>query len=274
VVQALQTDHHLSQRRACRLVGCHRATARYQARPAAEDRLRERLRTLAAERPRFGYRRLTILLRREEGAINHKRVYRLYRADGLSVRRRARKRVARTLRTSMSGPLRGVEVWAIDFMQDTLADGRGFRTLNVVDLFTRACLAIEVDTSLPGRRVTRVLEQLCEQYGTPTQLRLDNGPEFTGQALDAWAYRQGVRLDFIDPGKPMQNGYLESFNGRFRDECLNQHWFLDLADARQLIEAWRVDYNVVRPHSGLDGRSPLEFARQSGADGGLSSKLA
>lgn len=272
-MQFLQTDHHLSQRRACQLVGCHRATLRYRARPVAEERLRDRLRALAAERPRFGYRRLTVLLRREEGAINHKRVYRLYRADGLSVRRRARKRVARTLRTPLAAPQRSGEVWAIDFMQDTLADGRGFRTLNVVDLFTRACLAIEVDTSLPGRRVARVLEHLCEQYGRPTQVRLDNGPEFTGQALDAWAYQQGVHLDFIDPGKPMQNGYLESFNGRFRDECLNQHWFLDLADARQLIEEWRVDYNEVRPHSGLNDYSPLEFARQSGADGGPSSTL-
>jgi putative transposase len=262
------------QRRACRLVGCHRATVRYQARPAAEDRLRERLWTLAAERPRFGYRRLTVLLRREEGAVNHQRVYRLYRAEELTVRRWARKRVARTIRVPLAPPRCGGEVWAIDFMQDTLANGRAFRTLNVVDLFTRACLAIEVDTSLPGRRVARVLEQLCEQYGKPTQLRLDNGPEFTGQALEAWAYQQGVQLDFIDPGKPMQNGYLESFNGRFRDECLNQHWFLDLADARRLIEEWRVDYNGVRPHSGLNDLSPLAFARQSGVDGGLSSKLA
>lgn len=274
MVRYLQTAHHLSERRACRLVGCHRATARYEARPPAEEQVRARLRVLAAERPRFGYRRLAILLRREEGAINHKRIYRLYRAEGLSVRRRARKRVARTIRAPMSPPQRGGEVWAIDFMQDTLADGRGFRTLNVVELFTRACLAIEVDTSLPGRRVARVLEQLCEQYGKPTQIRLDNGPEFTGRALDAWAYRQGVRLDFIDPGKPMQNGYLESFNGRFRDECLNQHWFADLADARKLIEAWRVDYNEVRPHSSLGDLAPLEFARQSGADRGLSSALA
>jgi putative transposase len=187
----MQREHHLSERRACRLIGCHRATARYQARPAAEDRLRERLRVLAAERPRFGYRRLTVLVRREEGAVNHKRVYRLYRAEGLGVRRRARKRVARTVRAPMAAPQRGGEEWAIDFMHDTLADGRTFRTLNVVDLYTRACLAIEVDTSLPGRRVARVLEQLCEQYGTPARLRLDNGPEFTGQALDAWAYRRG-----------------------------------------------------------------------------------
>jgi putative transposase len=187
VVAYLRTEHHLSQRRACRLVQCHRATARYAAQPVPEERVRERLRALATERPRFGYRRLTVLLRREHGAINHKRVYRLYRAEGLSVRRQARKRVARTTRAPVAGPRRGGEVWAIDFMRDTLADGRGFRTLNVVDLYTRACLAIEVDTSLPGRRVARVLEQLCEQYGKPAQVRLDNGPEFTGRALDAWA---------------------------------------------------------------------------------------
>ncbi len=158
----------------------------------------------------------------------------------------------------------------MDFMQDVLADGRTFRTLNVVDLCTRECLAIEVDTSLPGQRVARVLDRLCERHGRPTLIRVDNGPEFSGQALDAWAYQRGVQLDFIDPGKPMQNGYLESFNGKFRDECLNQHWFLGLADARQLIEAWRVDYNMVRPHSALGNVPPVVFAEGLTVRQGLS----
>jgi len=269
VVAYLQAHHQFSQRRACRLVQCHRATVRYRPRVAEPDPVRARLRTLAAERPRFGYRRLTVLVRREYGAVNHKRVYRLYRQDGLAVRRRGRKRVARTTRPVPPPPRAGL-LWAMDFMQDVLADGRTFRTLNVVDLCTRECLAIEVDTSLPGRRVARVLDHLCERHGRPAMIRVDNGPEFAGHALDAWAYRQGVQLDFIDPGKPMQNGYLESFNGKFRDECLNQHWFLDLADARQLIQTWRVDYNTVRPHSALGNLPPVVFARQLTAGGDLS----
>jgi len=224
--------------------------------------LHERLRALALARPRFGYRRLTIMLRREFGAVNHKRVYRLYRQDGLQVRRRARKRVARTARVTSDAPHRAGEQWAMDFMQDSLADGRRFRTLNIVDACTRECLVIEVDTSLPGRRVTRVLDRLGAENGMPTMIRMDNGPEFTGQALDAWADAKGVRLDFIEPGKPTQNGLLESFNGKFRDECLNQHWFLDLADAHRIIENWRIDYNQERPHGALGDQQPAVFAAQ------------
>jgi putative transposase len=152
--------------------------------------------------------------------------------------------------------------WAMDCMQDSLAAGRPFRTLNIVDLASRACLAIEVDTSLPGARVVRVLERLCATHGRPTTITLDNGPEFAGLALDTWAYREGVQLDFIDPGKPMQNGHLERCNGKFRDECLNQHWFTDLADARETIAAWRDDDNAVRPHSALGNITPLDFAER------------
>lgn len=225
--------------------------------------MRERLRALAAERPRWGYRRLHILLNREVGSlhpINHKRIQRLYRLEGLTIRRRPRKRVARMPRGTPLQMWRRGEAWAIDFMQDVLADGRRFRTLNVLDIVTRECLAIEVDTSLPGQRVVRLLERLILWHGTPKRITLDNGPEFTGQALDAWAYQQGVTLDFIEPGKPMQNGYLESFNGKFRDECLNIHWFHSLADARRIIEDWRVSYNTERPHSALCGRTPAQCA--------------
>ena len=270
----LREHHRFSQRRACRLLACHRATVRYRPRPAEHDAVRQRLRTLAAERPRFGYRRLAVLVRREYGAVNHKRVYRLYRAEGLAVRRRPRKRVARAARLAPAPPQRAGEQWAMDFMQDVLARGRTFRTLNIVDLCTRACLAIEVDTSLPGQRVARVLDRRCAQHGRPALIRVDNGPEFAGQALDAWAYQQGVRLDFIDPGKPMQNGYLESFNGKFRDECLNQHWFLNLDDARRLIEVWRDDYNTTRPHSALGQVAPTVFAQRLAASAGLSSQAA
>ncbi len=270
VVAYLQAHHHLSQRRACRLAQAPRATVRYQARRPAQEPLRARLRELAQARPRFGYRRLAVLLRREQGAVNHKRVYRLYRLEGLAVRRRGRKRVARAARvTPIATPQPGQQ-WAMDFMQDSLASGRPFRTLNIVDLASRECLAIEVDTSLPGARVVRVLERLCAQHGRPRAITLDNGPEFTGLALDAWAYREGVQLDFIDPGRPMQNGHLESFNGKFRDECLNQHWFTDLGDARDTIAAWRDDDNTVRPHSTLGNLTPIDFAYRLRQQGMLS----
>ena len=152
----------------------------------------------------------------------------------------------------------------MDFMRDTLASGRCFRTLNVLDTVTRECLAIEVDTSLPGQRVVRVLDRLVERHGAPQRIALDNGPEFTGQALDTWAYQHGVTLDFIDPGKPMQNGHLESFNGKIRDECLNVHWFRSLADARHLIADWRQSYNTERPHSALGVNADIEIARFAG----------
>lgn len=265
----LQTTYQLSERRACRLVHAHRSTMRYRQRLRPDEpHLRERLRTLAAARPRWGYRRLHVLLQRELGAaggsthrLNRKRVYRLYRLDGLAIRRRPRKRVAMVPRGAPVQTWQRGEAWAMDFMQDVLADGRRFRTLNILDIVTRECLAIAVDTSLPGQRVVRVLDQLVEQHGAPKQITIDNGPEFTGQVLDAWAYAQQVSLDFIEPGKPMQNGYLESFNGKFRDECLNVHWFLSLAQARQIIDAWREDYNTQRPHSALNQQPPAVFAQ-------------
>lgn len=270
VVAYLQERHHLSQRRACRLARAPRATVRYKPRRPTQEPLRARLRELAAARPRFGYRRLAVLLRREQGTVNHKRVYRLYRLEGLAVRRRGRKRVARAARIAPVAALQPGQRWAMDFMQDSLASGRPFRTLNIVDLASRECLAIEVDTSLPGARVARVLERLCAVHGRPAAITVDNGPEFAGLALDAWAYKEGVRLDFIDPGKPTQNGHLESFNGKFRDECLNQHWFTGLDDARQTIAAWRDDYNGVRPHSALGNLTPLAFAERLRQPGMLS----
>ena len=201
-----------------------------------------------------------LLLTWEMGAINRKRVYRLYRLEGLAVRRRTRKRAARVPRSTPTPIARPGEAWAMDFMQDTLANGRRFRTLNVLDTVMRECLRIEVDTSLPGKRVVRVLDQLVARYGPPQRITLDNGPEFTGAALDAWAYAHGVELDFIDPGKPMQNGYQESFNGKFRDECLNPHWFVNLADARRIIGSWEEEYNTRRPHSALGNQPSAVYA--------------
>ncbi len=259
-VHRVRERYGLSERRACRLVGIGRATVRYRGRGRADDGpLRRRLLELAAERPRFGYRRLHALLRRQGVAINHKRVERLYRAEGLAVRRRGRKRVARDGRGRAALPERPNQQWGIDFVSDTLAWGRRIRLFTVVDVFTREALAIEVDTSLPGVRVVRVLERLAEQRGAPAEIVLDNGPELAGKALAQWAYERGVWLRFIEPGKPVQNAFVESFHGRLRDECLDRHWFLGLADARHTVEAWRQDYNRARPHSALGYRAPEEF---------------
>lgn len=258
----LQTTYAFSQRRACHLAQAHRTMIRYVRSPSADEVVvRERLRALAAQHPRYGYRRLHVLLRRELGVINRKRIYRLYRLEGLTVRRRKRKRVTAVRRVAAARPWQRGEAWAMDFMQDTLADGRRFRTLNVLDIVTRECLAIEVDISLPGQRVVRVLEQLVAWHGAPKQITIDNGPEFAGQALDAWAYANNVTLDFIEPGKPSQNGHLESFNGKFRDECLNVHWFASLPHARDIIYTWKEAYNHERPHSALGQLAPAAFAQ-------------
>jgi len=203
------------------------------------------------------------LLRREGWAVNRKRVYRIYREEALSVRRRRRKQVAAAPRQAMPLPTRSNERWSLDFMADTLADGRTFRTLNIVDDFTREAIAIEVGRSIPGARVVRVLERLARARAVPRALVLDNGPEFTSRALDQWAYRSGVELGFIQPGKPVQNAFVESFNGKFRDECLNQSWFVSLADAIRSIAAWRLDYNRHRPHSALNNLTPEEFAQRA-----------
>ncbi len=253
------TEYGLSERRSCGLVGLRRSTCRYAPRRDPARALRERLHALAAQRRRFGYRRLTVLLRREGLRVNHKRVYRLYRAEGLAVRRRKRKRCARVAPAPLVPATRINQRWAMDFMKDQLMTGRAFRVFNLIDEFSRKALASEIDTSLPGARVVQALERIADTRGSPTELVVDNGPEFIGKALDAWAWARGVRLHFIDPGKPVQNAYIESFNGRFRDECLNESWFTTLADARGTIEAWRLDYNTRRPHSSLGDRTPDEF---------------
>jgi putative transposase len=259
VVQHLQTDRQLSERRACGLIEVSRMTMRYVSR-RDDSALRVRLRELAAVRRRWGYRRLRVLLLRDGMVVNHKRVYRIYREEGLSVRRRKRKRGVSVARTPLLRPTRPDEVWGLDFVQDALAWGRKIRMLTVEDLYTREALAIEVDTSLGGVRVARVLERVIAERGrAPGTIVMDNGPELTSKALDQWAYGRGVRLHFIDPGKPIQNCFVERFNGSLRDECLNEHWFTSLYDARLEVETWRVDYNCVRPHSSLDDRTPEEF---------------
>lgn len=260
----LRTKLRMSQRRACRLVSMNRSSCRYAPRPRADEgEVRLRIVELAHRWRRFGYRRLLALLKREGRLINHKRVWRLYSDEGLAVRKKRRKRMKAAARSPRPAAAQSPNArWALDFMADATACGARLRTLNVVDEFTRECLAIEVDTSLSGSRVARLLERLVMERGQPAELRMDNGPEFTGHALDAWAYGRQVVLQFIEPGKPSQNGCVESFNGRMRDECLNQHWFANIPHARRVIENWRKEYNDARPHSALGYLTPSEFAQQ------------
>ena len=239
-------------------MGLPRSTQRYRAKVTDDEGLRTRLRELATERPRFGYRRLHVLLRREGYRVNHKRIHRLYRDEGLAVRRRPRKRVAVSRGVQPTVGSQPNDCWCLDFVSDALASGRQIRALAVLDTCTREELTIEVDTSLPGARVVRALDQLIHDRATPKAIVLDNGPELTSQVLDQWAYQHHVELQFIDPGKPTQNAFIESFNSRFRDECLNAHWFTSLADAQVLIEAWRIDDNHGRPHSALGYQTPEE----------------
>jgi len=270
-VRVVREEGRLSERRACGLMGMNRGSWRYQRKERNDATLRNRLRELAGERPRFGYRRLYRMLRREKEdgtarwVVNHKRVYRLYREEGLAMQRRKGKRFRAEARVPLVLPTRTNQMWTMDFTRDSLAGGRKFRTLNLMDGYTREALWIEVDNSLPGLRVVRVLERVAEERGVPEAIQVDNGPEFISQVVDQWAYRNGVALHFIDPGKPVQNAFIESFNGKFRDECLNQSWFTSLEDARRIIEAWREDYNTVRPHSSLGYRTPEEYAAEVAA---------
>ena len=230
--------------------------------------LRMRIKEIAAARVRYGYYRIYILLRREGWTVNHKRVYRLYREEGLAIRCKRRKRFRAEARVPLALPKSANEVWTMDYTHDELASGRKFRTLNLMDGYTREALTIEVDTSLPGLRVVRVLDRLREMRGTPAAIQVDNGTEFTSRVVDQWAYQNQVALHFIERGKPTQNAFIESFNGKFRDECLNQNWFVDLRGAREMIEAWRVDYNTARPHSSLGYLTPAEFAKIAPAGNG------
>jgi len=253
-----------SARRSCLLVGLSRASYAYN--PVARDdtALRARIRELAHQRRRFGSPRIHLLLRRAGFVVNHKRTERIYREEGLSLRKRKRKKIAAAARVVMPAPAGPNEKWSMDFVTDSLVTGRRFRALSIVDDYSRECLAIEVDTSLGGARVIAVLDRLAETKGLPRTITMDNGPEFTSRCLDEWAYRNGVKLNFIRPGKPVENAFAESFIGRLRDECLNENWFISLKDARDIIERWRIDYNEGRPHTSLGGLTPLEYVKNNG----------
>jgi putative transposase len=259
-VTFLRTSRRTSLSRACRLIGIGRSSCGYTSRRETRDApVRERLRALAGQRPRWGLPRLHWLVQREGLVRNHKRTERLYREEQLAVPRRRRRTRATVPRVPATMPSAVGERWSIDFVHDALANGRVFRCLTVVDDFTRECPLIAVDTSFGGTRVAACLDRLRIARPLPAAIVCDNGPEFTSRAMLAWAHTRGVRLLFIRPGRPVENAFVESFNGRLRDECLNEQWFTSLTDAQQCIERWRRDYNARRPHSALGWRTPREF---------------
>ena len=267
-------EHGVSERRACKLLEMDRSSYRYEPQPDRNAALREELIRLARQKPRYGYRRLGVLLERRGYRANHKRLYRIYREEHLAVRRLKRKRLMRAA-VPVATLVRANQEWSIDFVMDGLATGRVLRMLTAVDGYTRECLAIEVDSCLSSRRVTRVLDWVIQQRGTPAAIRCDNGPEFTSRHFLAWCEDRKIALVHIQPGRPMQNGWIESFNARLRDECLNANWFTTMADARQKIDAWRQEYNQERPHSSLGYLSPQEFAnRFCGEDAGQEDSIA
>ncbi len=259
----IQESYQISERRACRLIGLSQNSKRYRPIDKSEDeRIKERLVSLSARWKRFGYRRLHIMLRREGVQINHKKTYRLYKTAGLTLQKRSKKKKYE----KRGMPERNItEInarWSMDFVSDRTRDGSNIRILTVIDEVTRECLALEVDSSITGRRVSAVLNRIALFRGLPKEILTDNGSEFTSNIMNAWAYDHRVEHIFIDPGKPMQNGYIESFNGKLRSECLDQHWFRSLTEAREIIEDWRLEYNRVRPHSSLNNLTPEEYALQ------------
>ena len=257
----MQDQTAISQRRACGLVGLSRSVLSYRSEKRRSDaQLQGRLRDLAAERKRFGYRRCHVLLRREGYAVNHKKLYRLYREADLAVKRRKRRRGIAVARQPLELPGRANQVWSLDFVMDSLANGRRLKILTVVDDFTKDSVLIEPAHSLTGDDVAELLDRVSQFRGYPEAVRTDQGPEFTCRAFDQWAYEHGVAPLLIQPGKPTQNADIESFNGKLRDECLNEHWFRNLAHAKKVIAAWRRDYNEQRPHSSLNYLTPAEFA--------------
>lgn len=262
MVGHLREEHRFSERRARGLVGISRSVLHYVSKRDDDGPARTRLKDLAGRYRRYGYPRLHVFLRNEGLVVNAKRTYRLYREEGLRVRRRRRKRLPPRDRIPLQAAERPNQRWSLDFVSDALWNYRRFRVLNIVDDCTRGGPGQIVDFSISGKRLARYLDELAAIHGYPEELVHDNGPELTSRAMFEWSQRTGVRLRFIQPGKPTRNAYVESFNGKFRDECLNENWFAGLAEARRTIEAWRRHYNEVRAHSALGYQTPSAFAEK------------
>jgi len=257
---AVVNIHGYSERRACKLVGANRASIRYVSHKPDEGLLREKITSIAHEKRRYGYRRIHLLLKRDGININHKMLFRIYKKLGLKVLKRGGRKRALGTRVIAMELIKKNQEWSLDFVHDVLANGRRLRMLTVVDDFTRESIKITVDTALSGKRVCEELEKVIELRGKPERILSDNGTEFTSTAVLGWCEKNNIRWDYIQPGKPYQNGYIESFNGKLRDECLNEHIFTDLHKAQKLVEAWREEYNERRPHSSLNGKTPYEAA--------------
>lgn len=273
-MRGLQQSYAVSERRACAVVALVRSTHRYQSTADEQATLRSRIKDIAAKKTAYGYRRIHIALVREGWSINHKRVYRLYTQEGLTMRSKApKRRVSCKRRLERTPATKRNASWSMDFMADQLFDGTRFRLLTLVDNFTRENLAIEAGQGFTGADVASMLDRVVSERGLPGEIRVDNGTEFTSKAMDLWAYANEVTLDFSRPGKPTDNAFIESFNGQLRKECLNQHWFLSLEDAQHKVDAWRIEYNEIRPHGSLGNLTPEEFARKGGNREDLKSKI-
>ena len=251
----------MTERRALQVVGMSASAYRYQPRPDRNQALRERIVGLAQRHRRYGAGMIYLKLRQAGETVNHKRVERLYGLEKLQIRRRRRKKIPVSERQPLLRPGAANEVWSMDFVFDRIATGRSLKALVIVDDATHEAVAVLAEHSIGGERLTRMMDEVCSRRGRPAVIRTDNGKEFTGKAMLNWAYRNGVSLRLIEPGKPNQNAYVESFNGRLRDECLNEHWFTSLPHARLEIERWRREYNKERPKQGLGGLTPTQYAK-------------
>lgn len=265
----------VSIRRACRALPVDRSTYHYRSRRPGQAGLEKRIKEIAETRVRYGYRRIHVLLRREGWEVNVKRVCRLYREMGLQLRNKTpKRRVKAKLRSDRTTAVAANDIWAMDFVHDQMFDGKKIRVLTVIDTLSRASPAIDARLSYRGKDVVEALERGAQEFGYPKTIRVDNGPEFVSKELDLWAYMKGVTLDFSRPGKPTDNAFIESFNGKFRAECLNANWFMSLDEARAKCEAWRRDYNEVRPHSAIGNKTPMELHRMTASPASRSSEGA
>jgi putative transposase len=251
----------ISERRACRVADVHRSTKRYKSKPKDDSKVLAKIHEIIASKPRYGMPMVHLTLRRGGMKINHKKTARIYREAGLQIKMRPPKRKRRRPISELPRPTATMQKWSMDFVHDNLASGRAIRTLNILDEFNQESVKIEVDTSLPSLRVVHVLNRLKATIGLPKEIGVDSGPEFTSDLFQQWAKDNGVKLGYCQPGNKNQNAFIESFNARFRDECLNMHWFKNLDEARDIIEGWRVEYNTERPQNALGGMTPLEYGR-------------